>query len=165
MLRKQTITDLEDPSCFHFKELWLSSDDSDEQKLLELFCFGTIGDVPEHMSISPLMWRKMTKLTLLGLATEARSLKYSYVMEQCRLRNGEEVEETFIALRGLIDFQIDSVESTIKILQCFDCRDVYGGERDLLLLHDVVPTKLTLIRDLLRWKDKLAREIYDNKYT
>lgn len=150
---------LENPEIMHYKDMWLMEEDQLGRKVLELFSYGTVQDIPKDLALTDKMLTKLQKLTIVSLCEQQRQLSYAEVQHGCQISDLATVEELFIQLRAFFDVKLDSVQQTATIHRMHDCRDVYGGERPLLLIKQPQTTKNSLLRDLRRWKLKLHTEI------
>ncbi|CCE62396.1 hypothetical protein TPHA_0C02430 [Tetrapisispora phaffii CBS 4417] len=176
------IAELEDPKQYSYKEHWLKYDESHEYNILyEVFTFGGIEQVGQLVEIygDELIYRsdilnKLIKLNMIKLASELRCLWYKDVWALLNSHCNDKVanliglasnfvnyiENMFIELNDCIDFEINSIEGSIKIKECKRCRDVYCFEKPLLVVNqNDVLTNENLIKDLENWKSKLMNII------
>ncbi|SCV04689.1 LAMI_0H18294g1_1 [Lachancea mirantina] len=154
---------LEDKSILSYKSYWLNCGVEKYQKIFELFSFGNVTDVPDGMVLSELMWKKIRTLTLLTLFQNHRILSFDSIRSACRVPNAADVEELTIALRGIVDFETDEVGQKIEVLFCKRARDVYCGEKELLILPKASTSKRDLEVALTKWKEKLVKHVCHDK--
>lgn len=160
MSTKPLVELLESPNVFHYKKEWLDTHILEERKLLEVFSFGTVKDVQPSMGLSSLSLRKLQKLTIMSMCESYRRITYAQVVSQCQLADDSEVEQLFMEMNSVMVFEIDCVAKFVEIKKCLDSRDVYGEERELMVLQQAPnKTKQGLLTDLLRWKTKLNLDI------
>lgn len=162
-MREELVKLLEDASKFHYKELWLEEDSPKERDILELFAFGNIRDVSNNMQLTPLMIAKLQKLTIISLSEYYRELPYELIRRECKIEDVWDVEEYLIQLREVFQVELDSVRQIATIVEWFDCRDVYAGEKDLKIVKNVKTSKETLLEGLKRWRSRLRNDILDCK--
>lgn len=161
MIQEHIVAALEDPSRIHYKNLWLVSSVNEERELLELFSFGQIKDAVGSIrkQMTPRMWTKLQKLTLLKLCCEKRTINYSQIIDECALASRLEVEQLAMGLGDVVDLQIDETESQIYVQWCQDCRDVYNGEHQLMVVSEPANTRLAILEDLRKWRSKLTNDM------
>lgn len=161
MINDNIIKELELPGRYHYKDLWRSSQDSDEEVLLEIFAFGTVKDLPKELQLTHSLTEKLRKLTIISLSQDHRDLSYDFISQECQINKVEDVERYLIELNSLIEVKMDSTKGLCKILKWKDCRDVYCGEKPLHVVKRVGLTKNDLILSLEQWKEKLQVDILD----
>lgn len=149
----------EDPLKFHYKQYWLQTQNEEQTVLFELFAFGTINDIPKQMVLSPLMLKKLQLLTMISLSQCERELTYSKIMEVCAISSIDKVERYMIELRNFFSVKLDPIRESARIESLNDARDVYGGEKPLLLDIRPLHTKAELIDKLTHWQHKLNKQI------
>ncbi|QLL31910.1 hypothetical protein HG536_0C00770 [Torulaspora globosa] len=150
---------LESPQRFHYKELWLQETDPLRRKVLELFAFGTVQHIQEDIPMTAGMLRKLQQLSIISLSERLRELPYGLIEQECGIRDTGTIEESLIRLRAVFEVRLDSPAQLATIERWFDCRDVYGGERELLIVPPPPTTRESLIQDLQRWHRKLHTDI------
>lgn len=158
-MREKVIKAIEDDHTYHFKHLWLNSNDNDERVLLELFCFGNMEDIPIGLKLNDLMIKKLQKLTIISLCEVNRKLEFNIIKKKCLIdqKDDDQVELLLMKLNQIIDIRIDSIAQCVYINRCLDCRDVHSGE-DLMFVN-TKRTKDTIIKRLQSWKYKLENDI------
>ena len=150
---------LEDPQKFHFKREWLCAREAtQEEALLELFSFGTIRNISSHMVLTPLMLVKLQKLTIISLSQRYREIPYSRIAKECQIYDICLIEQYFIELQSFFKVRLDSVSEVATVIECYDCRDVYAGEKPLTVLSPCTLagyTRSQLIDRLERWRSRV----------
>ncbi|AAS54355.1 AGL136Cp [Eremothecium gossypii ATCC 10895] len=162
MIRQEVLHAVLDPKAVHFKQFWLSSVDRDESELLEVLCFGNYGDLNAIQSCEE--WKdaiesKLRTLTLLGLCEVPSELEYDQAMASCCIPDDVILEQRMVELQAQVHFQLDSVGRRIKVLRCLGARDIYNGERPLLLLRDAARSRESTLAGLRQWKQKLQYQL------
>lgn len=150
---------LEDPSRYHYKDLWLEETDPERRKALELFAFGTVQHIDKSIPLTTPMLRKLQKLTIVSLSERLREIPYELIRQECGINDTATIEECLIQLREFFEVQLDSPAQQATILRWYDCRDVYGGERPLVVVPEPATTSASLLKDLESWHRKLQLEI------
>ncbi|AGO13734.1 AaceriAGL136Cp [[Ashbya] aceris (nom. inval.)] len=162
MIRQEVLQSVLDPKSVHFKHFWLTSVDHAESELLEVLCFGDYEDL--HAIQGCEKWKaaienKLRMLTLLGLCEVPTELEYDQAMACCGIQDDITLEQRIVELHALIHFELDSVGRRIKVLRCLDARDIYNGERPLLLLKRVPRSRENTLAGLQQWKQKLQYQL------
>lgn len=156
--------ELENPSKFHYKKEWIESTTHEEQTIYELYAFGIIADIPA--TIQPLltveMIKKLQLLTIISLAQQQREISYNHLMSQCEIDSMDTIERYMIELRQFFQMKLDSVRQVVKIINLYDCRDIYDNERPLMFVNIPKSNKTSLIEKLEQWKGKLTQQIQDS---
>ncbi|QLQ82318.1 hypothetical protein HG537_0H00790 [Torulaspora globosa] len=150
---------LESPQRFHYKDLWLQETDPLRRKVLELFTFGTIQHIRDDTPMTAGMLRKLQQLSIVSLSERLRELPYGLIEQECGIRDDDTVEQQLMQLREFFEVRLDSPARLATIDRWFDCRDVYGGERELLIVPRPSTNRDSLIQDLESWHRKLHTEI------
>lgn len=144
---------LEDPSIFHYKDLWLKETDNDSLLVLEIFAFGVMSD-SKGIQLSPRMRQKLQKLTIVTLSERYRELTYDLIQAEAQLDSLLQVELSLIQLREFFDVKLDPVRKVAHIGRCHDCRDVYNNEKPLQMVNPGV-TGSTLRESLAQWRNSV----------
>ncbi|CCD22272.1 Csn9p NDAI_0A01140 [Naumovozyma dairenensis CBS 421] len=159
---------LEDPQKYHYKQEWLSSDFESTRELLEIFAFGTVNDLTnlkfsKREDLTSSMIDKLRKLTIISLSAKYRYISYDFIRKECEMDSSNDIEEYLIQLQDFFQMEIDSVGQQVRIIRCFDSRDVYANELPLINLGKDTPTttKDELLQSLHKWKLKLLCQITD----
>lgn len=150
---------LESPHRFHYKELWLQETNPLRRRVLELFAFGTVQYIPKDIPLTAAMLRKLQQLSIVSLSERLRELPYGLIEQQCGISDAAAVEESLMQLRGFFEVRLDSPARLATIERWLDCRDVYGGERELLVVPQPATTRDSLVEDLQAWHRKLHADI------
>ncbi|CAI4038055.1 hypothetical protein SMKI_04G3940 [Saccharomyces mikatae IFO 1815] len=160
-MREEIIKTLEDFHKYHYKEEWLNSKDLDERQLLEIFAFGNVEDLPKNIRLTPPMRSKLERLTLITLSEKYNELSYEMVRQECQIEDNGIIEGHLIELQDILKAEMDSVNEFIKILNRFDCRDVYCCERELIVVKKPRVTKEYLVHNLHSWEINLKQNILE----
>lgn len=155
--------DIDDPSKFHYKKEWLESSTPDAQNIYELYTFGTISDIPTKLrpSLTSGMIKKLQLLTIISLAEIHRDIPYRLIMSKCEIDSVDTIERYLVELRTIFKIKLDSVEQVVKIVNLYDCRDIYDNERPLNFVTAPKSNKTALVDKLEQWKGKLTQQIQD----
>ena len=150
---------LEDPQKLHYKREWLyAREATQEEALLELFSFGTVRDISSYMVLTPLMFAKLQKLTIISLSQRYREIPYVRIAEECQIYDTCLIEQYFIELQSFFRVRLDSVSEVAIVIECYDCRDVYAGKKPLTVLSPYTLTGYTrskLIDRLEQWRSRV----------
>ncbi|CAR26891.1 hypothetical protein ZYGR_0I01630 [Zygosaccharomyces rouxii] len=147
------VRQLEDPSIFHYKDLWLKETDNDRLLVLEIFAFGVMSD-SKGIELSPGMRQKLQKLTIVTLSETHRELTYELIQSEARLDSSLQAELYLIQLRQFFEVKLDPVRKVAHIGRCYDCRDVYNQEKPLKAVKPRV-TGSTLRDSLVQWRNSV----------
>lgn len=160
-LSAHVVVALEDPSHIHYKDLWLESSTGAEQCVLELFSFGKVKDAGAGLRamLTTAMWQKLQRLTMLTLSCQERVLSYERIRDECALGACGEAEQLVMSLGSLAEFSIDQVKQLVVVQKCHECRDVYNGERALIVVGSPVASGQEILHDLQRWQRKLGNDM------
>lgn len=150
------IQKLEDPSIFHYKDLWLKETNDERVSILEIFAFGVISD-SKGIELSPRMRQKLQKLTIVTLSERYRELSYELIRSEAQLDSLLQVEPYLIQLRTFFEVKLDPVRKIAHVGRCYDCRDVYNNEKPLQIVEPRV-TGSTLRDSLVQWKNSVNNE-------
>lgn len=150
------IQELEDPSKFHYKDLWLREDDDKSLLLLEIFSFGVMNDI-KGIELSAKMKKKLQKLTIVSLSEVYGELPYELIKSEAQLDSLQQVELYLIQLRQFFDVKLDPVRKFAYINHYHDCRDVYNNEKPLKVIKPRV-TGITLRESLIQWKYSVSNK-------
>ncbi|KAG0666037.1 COP9 signalosome complex subunit 9 [Maudiozyma exigua] len=156
-------SELENPSKFHYKKEWIESTIPEEQTIYELYAFGTIADIPAtvRLSLTVQMIKKLQLLTIISLAQQQGEISYNHIMSQCEIDSMDTIERYMIELRQVFQIKLDSVRQIVKVINLYDCRDIYDNERPLMFVAIPKFNKTALVEKLEQWKGKLTQQIQD----
>lgn len=147
------IQKLEDPSVFHYKDLWLRETDNARLLILEIFAFGVVKD-SKGIKLSPKMRQKLQKLTIVTLSEGQRELTYELIQSEAQLDSFLQVELYLIQLRHFFEVKLDPVRKVAHIGHFHDCRDVYNNEKPLQVVKPRI-TGSTLRDSLAQWRNSI----------
>lgn len=143
-----------------YKTQWLTSE-GDERVRCELLAFGTVEDL-ERGTLNAQDRNVLVKLSILNYVYGKQVVTFDALLKNYAQAGIEltdnDMEMILLELcnHGIMDVSIDSVAREVKVLQLSRYRDVYCGERELLVVNPTkVITNIEIIDTLQAYSDKL----------
>ncbi|KAI8398229.1 uncharacterized protein HLK63_F05445 [Nakaseomyces glabratus] len=143
-----------------YKTQWLTSE-GDERVRCELLAFGTVEDL-ERGTLNAQDRDVLVKLSILNYVYGKQVVTFDTLLQNYAQAGIEltdnDIEMILLELcnHGIMDVSIDSVAREVKVLQLSRYRDVYCGERELLVVNPAkVITNIEIIDTLQAYSDKL----------
>lgn len=143
-----------------YKTQWLTSE-GDERVRCELLAFGTVEDL-ERGTLNAQDRDVLVKLSILNYVYGKQVVTFDALLKNYAQAGIEltdnDIEMILLELcnHGIMDVSIDSVAREVKVLQLSRYRDVYCGERELLVVNPAkVITNIEIIDTLQAYSDKL----------
>ncbi|KAI8387796.1 COP9 signalosome complex subunit 9 [Nakaseomyces glabratus] len=143
-----------------YKTQWLTSE-GDERVRCELLAFGTVEDL-ERGTLNAQDRDVLVKLSILNYVYGKQVVTFDTLLQNYAQAGIEltdnDIEMILLELcnHGIMDVSIDSVAREVKVLQLSRYRDVYCGERELLVVNPAkVMTNIEIIDTLQAYSEKL----------